>query len=1014
MKKAKLFSLLAMLLLFAGNAMADELFYTLWTVPFTEGTNHTDYSKYFDDEHDGMIWNAPGNQSLEGKWRIGGKSLDGVDRTITAKSPMGSAISRVVLNHLGVSREQVTVNSLTLTIASDAEYSSILDEVELTPTIAAQTAGSVDFVPASGTSWATGAYYKLTINLSNTLSSNGGLDVASIQFYAPDGGAYVAKPVIEPAGGTFAEPQEVTLTAGEGCSIFYTTDGTEPTEASTLYSVPFTVSQNCTVKAIAYDADDNASAVASAEFKFNNAVFTSIADLCAAATSTSTPVNVQFNNWVCTGVSTKNASNAYFTDGVNGILLYQKEHGFEVGDQISGTASINLTIYNDCAEVTGLSATTEGISVTKGVTVNPIATTIDQLDKSMQGCLIYLANVTYEGGVFKDATGQITPYNIFTTLPTLTEGGAYNATGVAVWFKKEGIWEIAPRTADEFAEASVAVAKPLIVPSGGVFAEPQQVTITAQEGCTIMYTTDGTEPSATVGSRYTAPFMVSEECTVKAVAINKENKVSAVATAEFRFIADEAIQSIAALCAATPAEGTADVLVSIKNWIVTGVKGNQLFFTDGKNGIVNYCKGHGFEVGDIVNGEAVVTLTIFNECAEITSLTAATEGITVTKGEGATPMTVAIADLQKDMQGCLLYFEGLTYSAEEGAFIDDDDNKIVPNNKFVSLPELINGQTYNVTGVAVWFVQSGGSSYWAIAPRTADEFVLVTSQIAPISSWSVESETVDVNGKVTATFTTNSDGQVTYESSDETVATIDAEGNITPVGRGVATITANVAETETYLPDSKSFTLTVTEAGYEDATFAYNDEDIQGQGAPDTGSELTATRGVLTLYANKAYAKVGDTHIKIYGSKFEGKDEDKVLTEPSFIQLSVPEGYIITDIVLTATGEGYIKEWADQNDNAAVIEGNTATWKGEQSEVVLTNQAGAQARIKTIAVTFKNTGSAGMEGDLNGDEKVDIADAVAVLEVMARDGNDPEADLNGDGKVDIADFVAVLEIMAKQ
>ncbi len=55
-----------------------------------------------------------------------------------------------------------------------------------------------------------------------------------------------------------------------------------------------------------------------------------------------------------------------------------------------------------------------------------------------------------------------------------------------------------------------------------------------------------------------------------------------------------------------------------------------------------------------------------------------------------------------------------------------------------------------------------------------------------------------------------------------------------------------------------------------------------------------------------------------------------------------------------------------------------------------------------------------VEGDLNGDGKVDIADAVAVLEVMAKDGNDPEADLNGDGKVDIADFVAVLEIMAKQ
>jgi len=56
----------------------------------------------------------------------------------------------------------------------------------------------------------------------------------------------------------------------------------------------------------------------------------------------------------------------------------------------------------------------------------------------------------------------------------------------------------------------------------------------------------------------------------------------------------------------------------------------------------------------------------------------------------------------------------------------------------------------------------------------------------------------------------------------------------------------------------------------------------------------------------------------------------------------------------------------------------------------------------------------GVEGDLNGDGKVDIADAVAVLEVMARDGSDEWADLNKDGKVDIADFVAVLEIMAKQ
>ena len=276
MKKTTLFSLLTMLFLFVGsNVWADEEpFYTLLTVSNTTGSNHTSYTDYFDDEHDGMVWNAPGNQKVNDntmdRWRIGGKALDKVDRTITAKTAMGSAINRVVLNHFGVSRNEVTVNSLKLTIASDVEYTTILDEVTLTPTIAKGETGSEEFMPTTtyGTEWPTGVYYKLTINLSNTSTSNGGLDIASIQFFAPGGGVTVAKPVITPSGGTFSEPQEVTITAGEGCTVYYTIDGENPTDASTLYEAPFTVSEDCTVKAIAYDGDDNASSIASAVFKF--------------------------------------------------------------------------------------------------------------------------------------------------------------------------------------------------------------------------------------------------------------------------------------------------------------------------------------------------------------------------------------------------------------------------------------------------------------------------------------------------------------------------------------------------------------------------------------------------------------------------------------------------------------------------------------------------------------------------------------------------------------------------
>ena len=63
---------------------------------------------------------------------------------------------------------------------------------------------------------------------------------------------------------------------------------------------------------------------------------------------------------------------------------------------------------------------------------------------------------------------------------------------------------------------------------------------------------------------------------------------------------------------------------------------------------------------------------------------------------------------------------------------------------------------------------------------------------------------------------------------------------------------------------------------------------------------------------------------------------------------------------------------------------------------------------------YTNEQGGGLTGDLNGDGKVDIADAVSVLDIMAASGFEAAADLNGDGKVDIADFVAILDIMAQQ
>jgi len=73
-----------------------------------------------------------------------------------------------------------------------------------------------------------------------------------------------AKPVISPNGGSFSGTATVTITCGtEGATIYYTTDGSEPTSASAVYNAPFSISATTTVKAIALKAGINNSAIVS-------------------------------------------------------------------------------------------------------------------------------------------------------------------------------------------------------------------------------------------------------------------------------------------------------------------------------------------------------------------------------------------------------------------------------------------------------------------------------------------------------------------------------------------------------------------------------------------------------------------------------------------------------------------------------------------------------------------------------------------------------------------------------
>ncbi len=164
----------------------EQAYYTFAT---EKNSSNTTYASTYDVTIDGVKWNVPGNQNMNGFVRIGGKggssnsSVSTFDRIITGKDSLGEAITKVKVNHNGRSNANAVVNSVTLKVASDSAFTEDVSEVTLNPTIAVSTAGYFTFEPQSASEWAKDSYYKFTFNMTLTGKSNYGLDVTSIVFY---------------------------------------------------------------------------------------------------------------------------------------------------------------------------------------------------------------------------------------------------------------------------------------------------------------------------------------------------------------------------------------------------------------------------------------------------------------------------------------------------------------------------------------------------------------------------------------------------------------------------------------------------------------------------------------------------------------------------------------------------------------------------------------------------------------------------------------------------------------
>lgn len=192
--------------------------------------------------------------------------------------------------------------TLTLTGASASAFTAATTG-SCTPTSTgnASYATTITFTPtAVGTATA-------TLGLMDSTSNSGSATISGT------GAGTVATPVFSLAPGPYTGTQMVTITdATLGASIYYTTDGSTPganTGTSMLYSGAISVASSETINAIAVDAGDTSSMVATATYSINAAG--------AAATPVFSPVAGTFTapQVVTISDTSAGASIYYTTDG---------------------------------------------------------------------------------------------------------------------------------------------------------------------------------------------------------------------------------------------------------------------------------------------------------------------------------------------------------------------------------------------------------------------------------------------------------------------------------------------------------------------------------------------------------------------------------------------------------------------------------------------------------------------------------------------------------------------------
>lgn len=165
----------------------------------------------------------------------------------------------------------------------------------------------------------------------------------------------VKNPAIE-GEQSFKESTQVSISYDSALKVYYTLDGSDPTDASTEYTAPFTITETTTVKAIAYDGQKSSDVVEKTFVKMQILTCAEAVALCTSSTPTTEQYiirgyvsemieafNSQYGNITFWMADTKDGGQVLQAFRVKPVSEVEK--GLQVGDYVEVIGS--LVLYNN-------------------------------------------------------------------------------------------------------------------------------------------------------------------------------------------------------------------------------------------------------------------------------------------------------------------------------------------------------------------------------------------------------------------------------------------------------------------------------------------------------------------------------------------------------------------------------------------------------------------------------------------------------------------------------------------